>query len=198
MSNGAQQAQLTVNQKVVNWTKGNLGTKIGRGECWDLGEQALKNAGAQTSNDLGPVGEDTDYIWGDSIPSVKDVRPGDILQIRDHVITTITVTKYVFTDGTSLEETREHTAQRGHHTAIVSSSPDSNGVISTYEQHVKPRGDVVQSLRLNTRSIDPVTTTSKGQYKNPTTKKLEQAKITKTVTVTVTGKIWPYRPKSKT
>jgi hypothetical protein len=56
-------ASLTTNQKVVVWARGKLGHKIGRGECWDLGEQA----GANTSNDLGPVGADTDYIWGDPI-----------------------------------------------------------------------------------------------------------------------------------
>ena len=172
-------------------------SKIGRGTCWDLGEQALKNAGAQTSNDLGPVGEDTDYIWGDPIADLKDVRPGDILQIRDHLITTNTVIRYVFADGSSIEETDEQTAKRGHHTAIVSSSLDGNGVINTYEQHVKPRGDVIQSLRLYTRNVDPVTTVSSGRQKHPRTKKLEQAKITKTVTVTVTGKIWAYRPKPK-
>ena len=41
--------------------------KVGRGECWDLGEAALKQAGASTSNDFGPVGADTDYVWGDPI-----------------------------------------------------------------------------------------------------------------------------------
>jgi hypothetical protein len=51
---------LTTNQKVVVWARGKLGHKIGRGECWDLGEAALKQAGASTSSDLGPLGADTD------------------------------------------------------------------------------------------------------------------------------------------
>src|SRR3712207_6939702 len=52
-----------------------------------LGEAALKNAGAQTSRDLGEVGEDTDYVWGDPI-DLKDLQPGDILQLRNHLIKT--------------------------------------------------------------------------------------------------------------
>src|SRR5205823_13882876 len=67
----------TTNQKVVIWAQGQLGKKIGKGECWDLAEQALKQAGAQTSNHLGPVEQDSDYIWGDSI-DIKDVIPGEI------------------------------------------------------------------------------------------------------------------------
>jgi hypothetical protein len=73
-----------------------LGQKIGRGECWDLGEQALKQAGAHTSNDLGPIGDDTDYIWGEPISDVKDIEIGDLLQLRDHVVITTTETKYTF------------------------------------------------------------------------------------------------------
>jgi hypothetical protein len=68
---------LTTNQKVVVWARGKLGHKIGRGECWDLGEAALKQAGASTSSDLGPLGADTDYVWGDPIDLSK-VEPGDI------------------------------------------------------------------------------------------------------------------------
>jgi hypothetical protein len=68
----SQGTPLTTNQKVVVWARGKLGHKIGRGECWDLGEQALKQAGAQTSNDLGPVEADSDYIW--AIPSAMSAR----------------------------------------------------------------------------------------------------------------------------
>jgi hypothetical protein len=197
MGNGSNQSQLTINQKIVTWARGNLGKQVGRGQCWDLGENALKNAGALTSNDLGPVGDDDDYVWGDPIADLKDVQPGDILQLRDHVITTETVTEYVFADGSTLTLTNERTAQRGHHTAIAASSPDINGAISTFEQHVKPRGDVVQSLRLNTRSLSPATTSGQERAQNPSTKKMETAKFKRTMTVTVTGTIWAYHPKPK-
>ena len=188
--------QLTTSQKIVTWARGNLGKKIGRGVCWDLGEQALKQAGAKTSRDLGSVDKDADYIWGDRINDLKDVQPGDILQLRDHLVTTTTLTKYTFDDGSSVKETDEKVATRGHHTAIVNSLPTTDGVLRTYEQHVNGR-DVILNMVLNTRDIDPVTTRSSGKYKHPGTKKIEDCKITKTVTVKVTGTIWAYRPKAK-
>lgn len=188
---------LTTNQKVVIWAQGKLGHKIGRGQCWDLGEQALKQAGASTSNDLGPVGEDTDYVWGDPISSLSQIEPGDILQIRDHLVTIETTTEYLFKDGSKIEEKTEHTAKRGHHTAIVNGKLDSNGGVKTLEQHVKPKGDVVQNMYLYTRDVPAVVTKSIGQYKHPGTRQLERVNITKTVTITVTGTIWPYRPKPK-
>ena len=188
--------QLTTNQKIVNWAKGNLGKKIGRGLCWDLGEEALKRAGAQTSNDLGPVGEETDYVWGDPIDALKDVQPGDLLQLRDHFVTTTTVSKYTFNDGSTITETSESVAKRGHHTAIVNSMPTAEGMLKTYEQHVNGR-DVIQKMTLYTRDILAVTTQLTGKFTHPKTKKIEEARITKTVTVKVTGTIWAYRPKMK-
>ena len=197
MGNGTGKGtQQTLSQKVVLWTKGRLGRKVGRGQCWDLAEEALKHAGAKTSNDLGPVGEDTDYIWGDQIKRIGDVRRGDILQIRDHLVKTTTVVVYKFADGSYITETKERTAKRGHHTAIVRSTPDVNGTVKTYEQHVNGR-DVVQKLTLHTRSIPAKTSKSVGRYKHPRTKKVEQVSITTTVTVDVSGTIWPYRPKPK-
>ena len=164
--------QLTTNQKIVTWARGNLGKKIGRGVCWDLGEQALKQAGAKTSRDLGSVDKDADYIWGDRITDLKDVQPGDILQLRDHLVTTTTLTKYTFDDGSSVKETDEQVATRGHHTAIVNSLPTADGVLRTYEQHVNGR-DVILNMVLYTRDIDPVTSRSSGKYKRPGTKKIE-------------------------
>jgi hypothetical protein len=188
---------LTTNQKVVIWARGKLGHKIGRGKCWDLGEQALKQAGADTSNDLGPVEEDSDYIWGDPIGDLSKIEPGDVLQIRDHLVTTETTIEYLFKDGSKVEEKTERTAQRGHHTAIVNGKLDANGGVKTLEQHVKPRGDVVQDMYLYTRDVPSVVTKTVGQYKHPRTKQVERVNVTKTVTVTVTGSIWPYRPKTK-
>jgi hypothetical protein len=192
----SQSESLTTNQKVVVWARGKLGHKIGRGECWDLGEAALKHAGASTSSDLGPLGADTDYVWGDPIDLSK-VEPGDILQIRNHLVTTTTVIEYKFKDGSVVTDTQETTAKRGHHTAIVNGMADANGRLPTLEQHVKPRGDIVQNMYLYTRDVPEVVTKSTGRYKHPGSRQLERADITKKVTITVTGTIWPYRPKPK-
>jgi hypothetical protein len=193
---GEPNAELTLNQKVLTWAQGRLGKKVGKGECWDLGEQALQQAGAQTSNDLGPVTDDADYVWGDAI-ALKDIQPGDILQIRDHVIVTTTTEDYTFKDGSGREQTSETKASRGHHTAIVNGQPDANGAVRTLEQHVKPKGDIVQQLRLHTRDVPKVVTKVYEKRRNPNTKKDEMVEITKTTTVEVTGTIWAYRPKPK-
>jgi hypothetical protein len=197
MDKPRQQSQLTTNQKVVVWVQGQLRKTVGKGECWDLAEQALKQAGAQTSNDLGPVEQDTDYIWGAPINDVKDVGPGDILQFRDHVVTTTIKTEYTFSDGSGLVETTEETAERGHHTAIVNGKLDGDGAVKTFDQHVRPLGKVVQNKKLHTRDVPPVATKTVEKRRNPTTKKLETAKVTKTIAITVTGTIWAYKPMAK-
>ena len=107
---------------VVQFARDHTGQKVGeRGECWDLAEQALAHAGAKTSRDFGPVGENTDYIWGTAI-NLNQLQPGDILQYRDY---TIRVTE---ADGAWQEMTFTH------HTAIVRQVL-SNGSISVYEQN---------------------------------------------------------------
>jgi hypothetical protein len=188
---------LTTNQKVVVWARGKLGQKIGRGECWDLGEQALKQAGASTSNDLGPVEADTNYVWGDPISDISKIEPGDVLQIRDHLVTTTTTIEYTFQDGTVETEKKETTAKRGHHTAIVNGKLDEKGGVRTLEQHVKPRGDIVQNMYLPTRDVPEVVTKSIEQRRHPRTKHVERVSVVKSVTVKVTGSIWPYHPKPK-
>ena len=193
---GGNNATLSLGQQVVVWAQGKVGKKVGKGECWDLAELALKQAGAQTSNDLGPVGEDSDYVWGDTI-AIKDVEPGDVLQFRDYEVTTTTVTKYVWDDGASETIKVEDIAERGHHTAIVNGMPDSNGVVKTLDQHVKPLGKVVQNKMLHTRNVPAASRSSTGKRKHPSTKKLESVKIQTTVTIEVSGQVWAYRPKAK-
>jgi hypothetical protein len=193
----AQSQPLTTNQKVVQWANGQLRKQVGKGECWDLAEQALKHAGAETSTDLGPVDDDADYIWGDEVDDIKDIEPGDILQFRDYVVTTTSETEYTYPDGSSETEVKTETAERGHHTAIANGKLDANGVVKTFEQHVKPLGKAVQNKTLYTRDVPPIETHTIVKRANPDTKKVETSKVTKKVTVTVSGTIWVYKPKPK-
>ena len=184
----------TLNQRVTIWARGRLGRKVGhRGECWDLAEQALRAAGALTSNDLGPVTEDADYIWGTAKPT-REINPGDILQFRNHVERTVTVTRVEWPDGSWNEETREETAERGHHTAIVAGMIDQTGRVATLEQNVRPRGRVVQDKHVLTRDIPTVTRVTHEQRAHPDSGAMQQATVTTRVTVTVTGQIWAYQP----
>jgi hypothetical protein len=159
---------LTINQKVITFVQSKMGQKVGAGECWDLGEAALKQAGAQTSTDLsssGSVGPDDDYTWGDPI-DIKDVQAGDIIQFRDYNVTTQTDTDVVFPDGSNQTNTQTTTAKRGHHTAIANGKIEADGNLKTYEQHVQPAGEVVQNKKLATRGVDPKVTTTTERRTN--------------------------------
>jgi uncharacterized protein YxjI len=192
-------APLTLNQKIMNFVQSKTGQKVGRGECWDLGEAALKYAGGHTSNDLsptGPVGPDDDYVWGDQI-DIKDVQAGDIIQLRDYIVTTETEIQIEFADGSGETVSKTETAKRPHHTAIANGKIDADGILKTYEQHVQPRGRVVQDKKLVTRDLGPTVTVTTERRANPYTKKVETAKVTTTVRVTTEGQYWVYRPKPK-
>lgn len=192
--------ELTLNQKVLHWALGRwhhrvriIGHKMA--ECWDFAEMALRKAGAKTSNDLGKVTPDSDYVWGDPV-DIGKVIPGDILQMRDYSETTETVIKYTFSDGTCLSRDVTAEMEHPHHTAIVRGIMDpSTGMIPTLEQHVGHSG-VVLKMQIYTRDVPAIVTTTTEKHKNPKTNKLERATVTKTVTRTVDphGRIWAYRP----
>lgn len=59
-----------LNEEVLKFASNNLGHKVGRGECWDLADQALRASGAEPARG---------YVFGERI-DVDDVIPGDILQ----------------------------------------------------------------------------------------------------------------------
>lgn len=191
---------MTINQKIVTFAQSKLGQKVGAGECWDLGESALKQAGGKTSTDLsatGSVGTDDDYTWGDPI-DIKDVQSGDIIQLRDYIVTTVTETRLDWADGSFKVTTETKTAKRPHHTAIANGKIDADGNLKTLEQHVQPLGEVVQNKILVTRPVDPkVTTTSEARANPYDGDKVQTAKVTKTVTVTTEGQYWVYHPKPK-
>lgn len=174
----------TTSQKVVNWARAQSGKQVGKGECWDLADQALKQAGAQSSADLGPMDADANYVWGDEVKDLKDVQPGDVLQFRDFTITTTVETETTYPDGSSSTSTNERSFDRPHHTAVVS-EVGSGGVLKILEQNVAPGGKKVQLNTLHSKDVPAGTSTSmKGT-----------AKVKVTTTVTVSGTIWAYRPK---
>jgi hypothetical protein len=61
----------------------------------------------------------------------------------------------------------------------------------------KTLGKVVQNKKLYTRDVAPAIKNTVEKRNNPTSHKFETAEVIKTVTITVTGTIWAYRPKSK-
>jgi hypothetical protein len=188
----------TINQSIVIYAEGKLGKTVGRGECWDLAENALQHAGATTSRDLGPITDDADYVWGDKFNDPKDAVPGDIIQFRDWTVSFEQKTIYSFRDGTKATyPVTERPQYRPHHTAIVRRSIDGHGVLLTYEQHVLPLKDKVQRKELYTR--DTVLEESGIEdHVNPVTKKKEpKVPFQRVTTVTVQGTMWLYHPKRR-
>ena len=176
----------SINQKVVAWARGKLKKRVGRGECWDLADQALRHAGARSST---TDGRQDDYVWGTEIPIIA-ATPGDILQFRDHVVTTTTRTKTIWPNGSVSSGPDVVPANRPHHTAIVVAV--GPGVLTILEQHVKPGGDHVQQHTLPIRAGTTVTTEHK--VLKTTTGGLVSATVTTTVTVSISGRVWAYHP----
>jgi|APHig6443717817_1056837.scaffolds.fasta_scaffold228294_1 hypothetical protein len=200
---------LTINQKIVNYVRGNLGKQIADGECWTLAERALAGAGAQTSKDImGPsnVTPNADYVWGDEIDH-KDIIPGDVLQFRDYVMTTTTVVSVLYTNlpaGVTVrpnpvdESEQEETFDESHHTSIASSGY-ANKRLSVLHQNVPPKGKKVQAGTIALESIPATKAVSDGtRMLDVNGKKIRvNVKVSTTVTVTVEGSIWAYRPRKK-
>jgi hypothetical protein len=92
-----------VNKKIIEYTKSVIGTQVGRGECWDLADQALTASNARFDK----TSKKTLYIFGEEYnPSKKKILPGDIIQFKNVVV------KYQ--KGNMIM-----TENFGHHTAIV-------------------------------------------------------------------------------
>jgi hypothetical protein len=130
----------TIYEKVLAWAHGKLRQQVGRGECWDFVDHALRSAGARSSTTVGP---NDDYVWGKPV-RINEVAPGDVLQFRNWIVTTKTEATVHFADGTGYRDTDEVVARRPHHTAIVK-HVGGGGILQVYEQHVKPLGNRVHS-----------------------------------------------------
>ena len=181
---------LSINQRVVTWAHGQLKKRVGRGECWDLPDHALRHAGARSST---TSGDEDDYEWGTEIPVVA-VIPGDILQFRNYVVSTTTSSKTTWPNGSRSTDPYTVPARRPHHSAIVFAV--SPGVLTIFEQHVQPGGKVVQLHELPIRGGTTVTTEHK--VLPTTTGGLVSAIVVTTVTISITSKVWAYRPQPAT
>ncbi len=188
-----------IGPKVVQYARGKLNQQVLRGECYDLADLGLKKAGAKSAPDFGTITDDADYEWGTRVEA-KDALPGDIVQFRDHEIEIETVTKTVTKkkDGSWQEETKTETAtvSRPHHTAIVEENL-GNGAFKILEQNVTPPGKTkpvrkVVRNRLHWKG-------SEGSKPKEITRKKDGSTVEKTVTVSVSvsGTIWVYRPQAK-
>jgi hypothetical protein len=126
-------------KRVVAFGVTHVGHKVGRGECWDLPNDALKAAGGSTPNDLG---KDL-YVWGQPIADLADAQPGDILQFENVKIHRTWVT------GDRVKHTEDLDFMEKH-SAIVE-KVDKGMWFTTLNAHVNG-SKRVQRLRMNLSS----------------------------------------------
>jgi hypothetical protein len=64
-----------MNQQIKDYVSTVIGTKVGRGECWDLANEALEGVGAEWNGM---------YVFGKVVVPGKDsIYPGDVLQFEN-------------------------------------------------------------------------------------------------------------------
>jgi|GEM_PF-2854729 len=118
-----------LNQKVLEYARDHLGTKVGDGSCVTLAVKALAEAGARRF----PLGRsDGDYVWGDPIDSFRNALPGDILQFRNAVFQG--KKRYPRGRWVSWHDSYPH------HTAIVSQVNDGGKTVAILHQNVGRKG----------------------------------------------------------
>jgi hypothetical protein len=175
-----------------------------KSECWDLPQRLLEDNGGQTSNDLTSKAafDAGDYVWGDPI---QGPEPGAIAQFRDHKITLHTDIEVVSQDGTYHNTggwVEENHIRGPIHSAVVL-SVESSSEMAVAEQHVrdpqtgKQSGKVQRGkVYLKDQTLPP--RSSVEDFKDPDTGQVyHHATVTRTVKITVTGKVTFYRPKAK-
>ena len=74
---------MTTNQTVLAYARQRVGRQVGSGECFDLADEALRNAGASSASEYGPITPTADYVWGRRV-SRQEAQPGAIIQFRNY------------------------------------------------------------------------------------------------------------------
>jgi hypothetical protein len=173
--------------KVYEWARLQVGKRVGGGECWELADRALRQAGARSST---TTGQEDNYDWGTPVTPVQAVVPGDILQFRNHVVKTTGTTTY---PDQSTEST-ESTDFRPHHTAIVAASHGAKGLL-ILEQNLRKVAPVQRSVLHLANGVTK--TESKTISEAGPGGKKRLVPVVVTTTVEVSGLVWAYRAEAK-
>lgn len=119
----------SINDKVLQYAKDHVGEKVGNGECTSLAVEALRFAGAKR---FPPVGVDADFVWGKPLDSLKQAKPGDVLQFRNAVFKG---------RGRLANGNMGHWRYSyPHHTAIVAGSKAKGKVLLILHQNIQLPG----------------------------------------------------------
>jgi hypothetical protein len=119
-----------INQRIIDYVDGVIGNRVGRGECWDLADQALISSGAQFDKSS----EVTLYIFGREYdPREESIFPGDIIQFKKVLVkyqkgnvilsekmVHHTAIVYDVTDNRKLQLAHQNTSKTGKKVGITS------------------------------------------------------------------------------
>jgi hypothetical protein len=147
-------------------------------DCFALVDELLKSAGGKRPKDFGEVTPTGDYVWGDPV-ELEKIKPGDILQFRDHFVT---IRTQKLLDDKWKETSIEGPARRPHHTAVVVEVKEDGGVV-VVEQNVRP-----DPKKVKRNVIAGLAAGEETRYKSNAEKEI----------ITVTGTVKAYRPVPKT
>lgn len=168
-----------------------------RAECYDMVDAMLNDLGAKSARDFSKkIGPDDNYVWGPKV-ELKDIKPGDILQIRNsELVLTVKVSYSGKVDRSKYpgKETKT-TMERGHHTAVVI-AVNQDGSFQVSEQHVldESRQKLSATIRENTFPLKDVSTSETRNFSS------NNEPIVETTTRSwhvVKGTVWAYRPVEK-
>lgn len=130
------------------------------GECVALVDHALAAGGAASYTTLGPHGPNDNYVWGQPLMGLSQVRPGDVAQFSGY---TCEWRWGAEDEDGNYTEQGDETESRPHHSAIVE-SVETMGAFTILEQN-SPVGSPVTETQLYVLSqplsetVDGVTTT---------------------------------------
>ena len=113
-----------LNQKVLEFARERIGTKVADGQCLSLAVEAVRYAGAKRY----PFDPSGDYVWGRPVASFKEALPGDILQFRNAVF-----------QGKRWISKRRWVSwhyEYPHHTAVVFEVREGGRVVAILHQNV--------------------------------------------------------------
>ena len=138
----------TMNDRVVAFCKDNLGQKVGDGECSDLADAALNQAGAKPRTSFKESPKKGDYVWGKlvvelemkdgsqketKVPKMR-IQPGDVIQFGDARF-----------EGKNLRGFENYFTTFPHHTAVVLDVKKGENALTALEQNVNEKKFVVEN-----------------------------------------------------
>ncbi len=136
LSANSQNDMPDVNSRVISFVKTVIGSTVGRGECWDLADQALTFAGAEFDK----TSQSTIYTFGKLYnPEKEGVLPGDIIQFENVMVS--------YKDGNMI-----FTENYKHHTAIVYDVKE-NGSLQLAHQNTSFGGRKVALSEFNSENV---------------------------------------------